>query len=113
MLYVLPDGTIRLTRGDTATLYVPIINQSSDKPDEEYIMNEKDTIEFSIKKSVRDEEPLVHKRVMGTNGFQILPSDTKPLSFGKYVYDVQLTTSNGEVYTVVEPNVFEVMKEVT
>lgn len=50
MLYVNSDGTIRLTRGDTA---------------------------------------------------------------GKYLYDVELTTASGDVYTVIVPTTFEVLKEVT
>ena len=40
------------------------------------------------------------------------PADTHELDFGKYVYDVELTTGT-DVYTVIEPSCFEVMKEVT
>ena len=49
----------------------------------------------------------------GSNQFHIEPEDTKFLSFGKYLYDVELTTASGDVYTVIVPTTFEVLKEVT
>lgn len=61
MLYVLDDGTIQLTRGNTARL----------------------------------------------------SADTHALEFGKYVYDVQIITEASDVYTVIGPCTFEILKEVT
>ena len=46
MLYILNDGTIRLTRGDTARLTVPIHN---DLDDSTYTMAEDDILAFTIK----------------------------------------------------------------
>ena len=112
MLYVLSDGTIRLTRGDTARLIVPIVNRIPGQEEVPYTIKSTDILELSIKKSVKDDDSLVHKEIVGSNIFHILPTDTKNLSFGKYVYDVQLTTDN-DIYTVVEPSTFEIMKEVT
>lgn len=39
--------------------------------------------------------------------------DTNTLDFGKYKYDVQLTTESEEVYTIIEPSIFEILPEVT
>lgn len=68
MLYVLDDGTIQLTRGNTARLSTVISN--------------------------------------GATG-------THALEFGKYVYDVQIITEASDVYTVIGPCTFEILKEVT
>lgn len=110
MLYVNPDGTIKLTRGDTARLEVSIKN---DLTNSDYEMTFEDVLRFTIKKTVNDSTPAVQKVVTGSNQFHIEPEDTKPLSFGKYLYDVELTTASGDVYTVIVPTTFEVLKEVT
>ena len=111
MLYIEADKTIRLTRGDTAYLTVALsTNQSSSH----YTMDENDVLTFSIKRKPKtDIDCLVQKVVKGFNIFHIEPEDTKNLAFGKYKYDVQLTTASGDVYTVIEPTTFEVMEEVT
>lgn len=110
MLYIRDDGTIRLTRGDTARLSVPIKNSSND---EEYTMQSGDNLYFTVKKSAKDVEPLLQKVVTGSNVFHIKPEDTKTFPFGKYKYDVQITTASGDVYTVIEPTTFEIMEEIT
>lgn len=110
MLYVKDDGTIRLTRGDTARLEITIENSLDGT---EYLMGPNDILTFTIKKSVKDTESLVKKESHGRNAFHIEPKDTAELSFRKYFYDVQLTRANGDVYTVIVPTTFEIMKEVT
>lgn len=108
MLYI-NDNNIRLTRGDTAYLTVPIITASN----EEYHMQSDDTLTFSVKKNESSEEYVLQKVVKGANAIHIEPSDTSILPFGKYKYDVQINLNNGDVYTVIEPSTFELMKEVT
>lgn len=110
MLNIQENGLIQLTRGDTARLTVSIIN---DLTQSEYQISDTDVLTLSIKKSIRDETTAVQKSVTGSDTFYIEPDDTKDLGFGKYKYDVQLTTSGGEVYTVMGPNDFEIMQEVT
>ena len=110
MLYIESNNVIKLTRGDTAKLTVPIEN---DLDNTSYVMDEQDVLTFTIKKSVKDNDNLVQKVVTGSNNFHIKPEDTDSLPFGKYVYDVQLTTAGGDVYTVIEPTSFEILSEVT
>lgn len=110
MLYVLEDGTIKLTRGDTARLTVDLVN---DLTKESYIMSEGDTLTLTVKDNVRSNEFLFQKKVVGSNSFVIDPHDTKDASFRKYKYDVQLNTELGDVYTVIEPSTFEILTEVT
>ena len=110
MLYINKDGTIRLTRGDTARLTVTINNDFDGKL---YEITETDVLKLTVKRSVRDTTPAFQKSVTGSNKFYIVPDDTKDLVFGKYIYDVELTTVGGDVYTVIEPTIFEILKEVT
>lgn len=110
MLHIKDDGTIRLTRGDTARLTIPIINSASNS---EYIMQSGDVLFFTVKKSAKDTNYLLQKKSTGINSIHIKPEDTDNLSFGKYKYDVQLTTAFGDVYTIIEPSVFEIMEEIT
>ena len=110
MLYVKDNGTIQLTRGDTARLEITIKNSLDGN---EYLMDPDDVLTFTIKKSVKDSESLVKKESHGHNAFHIEPKDTEELSFRKYFYDVQLTRANGDVYTVIVPTIFEILKEVT
>ena len=110
MLYVNDDGSIELTRGDTARLSVSIQN---DLTGEDYIVSATDTLRFTIKRTVNDPTPYVKKEVKGSTQFVIIPSDTSDLPYGKYVYDVELTTAGGDVYTVIVPTPFKILKEVT
>lgn len=109
MLYI-DDKTIKLTRGDTARLIVPITNLANNG---EYTMESGDILYFTVKKTAKDSDFLFQKSVTGSNSIHIKPEDTADLSFGKYKYDVQLTTATGDVYTVIEPSTFEVMEEIT
>ena len=110
MLYIKDDGTIRLTRGDTARLTIPIINSTSN---DEYVMQSGDVLFFTVNKSAKDTNYLFQKESTGANAIHIKPEDTDNRSFGKYKYDVQLTTVSGDVYTIIEPSVFEIMEEIT
>lgn len=107
MLYI-EGNTIRLTRGDTAYIEVPmnVLNGV-------YEMDPTDTLTFSVKKNSRNTDYIFQKTLVGENVFHIEPADTASLSFGKYMYDIQLTTNIGDVFTVVPPSTFEVLAEVT
>lgn len=113
MLYIEDDYTIRLTRGDTAYLQVDITNADRDKQNAEYEFSSGDSLTLSIKKNIKDSEYLLNKVITGSKVFHIIPEDTKDASFGKYVYDVQLTTEHGDIYTIIEPHAFVIMPEVT
>lgn len=110
MLNISSTGEIELTRGDSAWLEVGINNLTTG---EAYSINPDDILTLSIKKSVYDNEPVLQKTIKGSNVFNILPSDTSNLEFLKYKYDVQLTTSSGDVFTVIPPSTFHILQEVT
>lgn len=111
MFTVDKDNAIHLTRGDTARLLLSsVMNLVTGK---EYILSEDDTVVFTVKKTVYDTTPAVQITVPGGAAIHIKPEDTKEMAFGKYLYDVQLTTADSDVYTVISPTTFEVLKEVT
>lgn len=110
MLKVFDDNSVELTRGDTARLKVTVTN---DNDGEEYTVQSGDTLTLSIKKKTKDSEALVAKTIKGSSIFHIEPKDTSGLPFGSYVYDVELTTAEGDVYTVITPSNFKITEEVT
>lgn len=110
MLIVNSNGTVQLTRGDSAEFIVTIINKDND---EEFEIREGDKLTFSVKRSVKTNEYALQKTVTGTNVIPIDPADTTSLEFSKYTYDVQLTTAEGKVFTVIAPSTFEITAEVT
>ena len=110
MLNIDSNGGIHLTRGDTARLQIYIENEADE---EEYQITDNDVLRFTVRRSADDPVPAFRKTVKGSSTFHIEPKDTKRLSFGSYVYDVELTTPEDDVYTVIGPCSFEIMKEVT
>lgn len=110
MLKISKDNTIRLTRGDTAWLPVRITNTATN---EEHPLTDKDTLTLTVRKHCLNTNACLQKTLVGENIFHIEPKDTADLAFGRYKYDVQLTTAAGDVYTVIAPTGFEIMQEVT
>lgn len=112
-MLIIDGNTIRLTRGDTAYIEVPI-NRLVDGEYEPYTMQDGDKLILTIKdkNGLDSESYLVRKEISG-NTFHILPEDTKHLPFGKYVYDIELDTASGDVFTVVTISTFVVEKEVS
>ncbi len=81
-------------RGDTAKLKVNL--SMGDAP---YAFKDGDSGLFTVKKRVTDDDIVLQKE-MADGAFLLLPDDTKDLTPGSYRYDMQVTLSSGEVYTV-------------
>lgn len=108
MLYI-TGNNIRLTRGDTAYLTVPITMDNG----EEYAIQNGDTLVMSVKRTVDDSEYCFQKFVQNDNTIHIDPVDTDVLPFGKYKYDIQLNKADGDVFTLIDVATFEILPEVT
>lgn len=105
------SGTnIKLTRGDTAYLTLDLSANS-----EPYQYEEGDVVTFSVRKTTDDNDTqyLFQKVVAAGETIIIEPEDTKSLEYGRYKYDIQLNTTKGEVFTVIEPSTFQISEEVT
>ena len=109
MITVGASGVIRLTRGDTARLEVSVNSQDG----EPYEIRADDTVTLTVRRTANDPTIQMQKTVVGSGSFYIAPKDTQHMQFQKYVYDIQITTGAGDVYTVIPPSTFEVMEEVT
>ena len=99
MVQIDSDNNIELTRGDTLKVKVNIsINN------EPYTPQENDEIRFAMKRNYTDKNPLILKGIpSGSMILHLEPQDTKHLVFGReYVYDVQITFANGDVYTFIK-----------
>ena len=99
---------ITLTRGDSAEIAVSL----TDNLDIPYEMQEGDTLTLSVKRQIGDEEYLLQKTI-DTDTFKLEPDDTNSLLFGRYIYDIELTTNSGKVHTVIPLSTFVIAEEVT
>lgn len=103
------NGAIKLTRGDSAEIKIDVSYENGEK----YVVKQGDKLVLTIKKKISDKNALIEKTFGENSTIKIEPEDTKGFTFGVYKYDVELTTKNGDVYTVVAPNDFHVCEEVT
>lgn len=109
MSYKISGTTITMTRGDTFKALLSLVNSDGSS----YIPDDGDTIRFAMKSSYEDELPLLVKEIpSSTMVLKIDSADTKPLPFGNYVYDIQLTKPNNEVDTVIERARLKITEEV-
>ena len=107
-MYKIDGTTISLTRGDS--LYVQITMKQGTQT---YVPAEGDVIKFTVRKTystpILIQKTIPHDTLM----LHLLPSDTKELKYGYYVYDVELTTADGDVDTFVDKASFILTEEVT
>lgn len=117
-MYTVIDNNITMTRGDsfacTLTLNVP----GSQDP---YVPAEGDKIRFIVKNwalnangtAYVDKTVRIEKNIpIATMTLTLDPNDTKPLPFGLYAYDIELTFADGKVDTVIERAELNITPEV-
>ena len=112
-----PDNSIILTRGDTLIVTIGIFDDTG----QPYAPDDGDSVRFALKsaqmtlgkKEFKDATPLIVKQIpMDTLVLQLDPNDTSGLSFGDYVYDVELTHASGVVDTFIANTKFVLAPEV-
>jgi hypothetical protein len=108
MSYSVSGTTITLTRGDSFMATISIINPDGTP----YIASEGDKIRFALGKDYNS-KPLIIKDISIQDYRLIIePDDTKLLDYGTYVYDVQLTKSDGTVDTFITKARLKLTEEV-
>lgn len=112
MLNIDGNNTITLTRGDTAYLEVNLQSFSNTDQGETFEISENDKLRLTVRKAV-GQDILIQKVLTGSTAFHIFPEDTKSLPYGAYVYDVELTLENGDVFTVINVSKLKITQEVT
>ena len=102
--------TIKMTRGDTLKTYLTLTDDEGNP----YVPEPNDRIRFAAKKTYKDEEPLILKQIPTDTLLLVLdPEDTKPLEApANYVYDIELTYSNGDVDTFISKAKLQLTEEV-
>lgn len=110
MSYSVSGTTITLTRGDTFMAQISI----TDSEGNPYVPAEGDSVRFAMKAKYTDVPPplLVKDIPIDTLKLVLDPADTKGLSFGTYVYDIQLTKASGEVDTFITTAKIKITEEV-
>ena len=97
MIYVEND-VINLTRGDDATLTVPLTTGA----DETYEMGEDEYLIFGVRQAPTENAEVVLEvsSPPGENAIHLSHSDTSQLPVGFYSAEIQLMTSDGKRVTV-------------
>ncbi|MEE3309451.1 hypothetical protein [Sharpea azabuensis] len=97
-MYTVNGTTITLTRGDTFRAIITIYDAQGN----EYTPESEDVVRFALKRTVEDRTPLILKTIDNeTMLLEIEPNDTKQLSFGSYIYDIEITLEDGTVDTFI------------
>lgn len=105
--------TVTHTRGDTANLKVTILKELPSGEKEPYIPEQGDVVRFAFSDHYDDDNPIIMKDIpIDTLILHLDPEDTEPLEFGDYVYDIELTTVDGDVDTFIERAKWKLTEEV-
>ena len=103
----LKTNKLSITKGDNAEIVVKVF----DSDDIERGVYDDDTVVLTVRKTADSDVVLTKTAIKGTISF--VPADTKTLSVGSYIYDIQLTTFGGKIYTIVPASYFVIEQEVT
>ena len=106
-------SNLSMIRGDTETLLISC--QTQEGLPRPFVQG--DTVTLTVAEEI-DLSPLLCKTVTtftqdGAAQFDFTHTDTNDLLPGRYCYDVQLDTAQGEVKTIVPPSFFEIGGDVT
>lgn len=98
---------IILTKGDNAEIEVKI--RDANGVDREIYAD--DVITMTVRKSPNAEIAIAKTADNGMISLE--PADTKSLTSGTYVYDVELKSFTGKIYTIIPKSSFVLKEEIT
>lgn len=112
-------GAITIVRGDSGYVTVPLFEivedaETGEKVEQPYTLQPGDTLRFAAAKrygSTEDECIIIREIEAPEMKLEFYPEDTKNLKFGEYKYDLELTTADGYVDTILM-STFKVSEEV-
>lgn len=90
------NGIIKFTKGDSVAFDVELKNADGT----EYTMQSGDKLKLTVKKSVYDNSSVMQAS-SGEPKFILKPIITGKFEPGRYCYDIELNTADGDVYTIV------------
>ena len=103
------DNKIYLSRGDSATISVDIVDDEG----EPYTPQSGESVVFTLKRTPSQCKQLIVKEFENVNSELVVTltqDDTSVLAFGVYYYDVALVDDEGNVFTIIQPTEFELME---
>lgn len=103
-MYSINGTNIKLTRGDTFIAKVGMMRGK-----EPYELQDGDSVRFAVKHKTfladlsdyKDTDPIFTIDIGSDLLLNIQPEQTKPLGFGTYAYDIQITFENGDIDTFI------------
>lgn len=103
------DNEIEMIRGDSAVFDLTLLDYRGYQVDLSTF--EDGEIVFTVKAGTYTNKVSIQKEVVDGR-VELDPGDTEDLSYGKYVYDVQIRMPNGYTDTVIPPSPFRLLREV-
>ena len=100
------NNIIKMTKGDSAMFNVAI-TYADGTP---YELKSGDTLKMTVRRTIGSEVLLESESTTGT--ITLTHEMTSNLIPGQCVYDIELKTSTGEVYTVIPESTLTLMQEV-
>lgn len=102
------DNNISMIRGDSGVFTITITDTNGSPVE----LTESDVLTFTLRRAARN-PAIVLQKIIADGELDIKPADTEGLTFGAYVYDIELKRADGYVDTVIPPHEFLLMEEVT
>lgn len=107
-MFTVNNNNISLIRGDSGAFTISIADTNGNPVE----LTEGDVLTFTLRRAARNPAIILQKIIAGVE-LDIKPADTEGLTFGTYVYDIELKRADGYVDTVIPPHEFLLMEEVT
>ena len=109
-MFRVSNNNISLIRGDSGIFALAV--KDTDGKDVELSVD--DQLTFTVRRTAKSPLIVIQKQIEPlSTTINIKPADTASLPFGAYVYDVELSRSDGFVDTIIPPHEFLLLEEVT
>lgn len=107
-MFTVNNNNISMIRGDSGVFTITIADTNGSP----VTLTDGDVLTFTLRRTPRSPTIVLQKTI--TDGtLNINPGDTQDLTFGSYVYDVELRRADGYTDTIIPPHEFLVLEEVT
>lgn len=107
-MFKVDNNNISMIRGDSGVFTITITDTNGSP----VALTDGDVLTFTLRRAARNPD-IVLQKIIADGELDIKPADTEGLTFGAYVYDIELKRADGYVDTVIPPHEFLLMEEVT
>lgn len=107
-MFKVDNNNISMIRGDSGVFTISITDTDGSPVE----LTGGDVLTFTLRRAARN-PAIVLQKIIADGELDIKPADTDGLTFGAYVYDIELKRADGYVDTVIPPHEFLLMEEVT